>query len=214
MDYFEVMTVAPKDASDDCIARARALLAHAGAAGIQSGVREDLGRLALVMAVAAIDTYMHMVVLQRVSTMRSAIPKPLQELDIEFARLTSLADVIVEAQRSSHSIRPWVAVKHALQERLLQETFQSYDSVGKAMAMAGVKKAWTSIAPHLGCTAEDIKTRLNAIVHRRNQIVHEGDMRRMARPRAIVHSTIDLAAVQSDIDWLDQLLAGIARVVP
>jgi hypothetical protein len=208
------MPVTAKNASDDCIARARALLAHASAPGTAPGLRDDLGRLALVMAIAAVDTYMHIVVLRRVSTVRGALPKALQELDIGFAQLTDLAEATVIAQRAGRASRPWVTVKHALQERLLRETFQTYDAVGSAMSMAGVKKAWSSIATHLGCTADDIRVRLNAIVHRRNKIVHEGDLRRMARPRAIQHSHIDLTSVQSDIDWLDQLLGAIAHVVP
>jgi len=208
------MPVTPKNASDDCIARARALLAHAGAPGTSAGLRDDLGRLALVMAVAAIDTYMHTLVLRRVSTVRGAIPKALQDLDIDFARLTELADATVVAQRAGRVSRPWVSVKHALQERLLRETFQSYAAVGSAMSMVGVKKAWSSVAAHLGCAADDIQIRLTSVVHRRNKVVHEGDLRRMARPRAIQHSPIDLALIKSDIDWIDQLLAGIAHIVP
>jgi hypothetical protein len=166
------------------------------------------------MAVAAIDTYMHRLVLRRVSTVRGELPKALRDLDVNFARLVELADTTVEGQRAKKKTRPWVAVKHALQERLLRETFQSYDAVANAMSMAGVKKGWSNVATYLGWTADDIKTRLNAIVHRRNKIVHEGDLRRMARPQSIQHSPIDLTAVGSDIDWMEQLLAGIAHVAP
>ena len=206
------MPVTPKNAADDCIARARALLAHAGIPGTAAGVRDDLGRLALVMAVASVDTYMHTLILRRVSNVRSALPKALRDLDIEFEWLTELADSTVIAQRTGRATRPWVSVKHALQERLLRKTFQSYDEVAAALAMVGVKKAWSTVAGNLVCSPEEIKNRLNSIVHRRNQIVHEGDLRRMARPRAIQHAPIDLMAVQADIDWIDQLLAAIVQV--
>ena len=208
------MPVSPKDASDDCIARSRALLAHAHVPSVAPGLREDLGRLALVMAIAAVDAYMHALVLSRVSDVRTELPKSLKRIDIDFEWLTYLAEETVSAQRASKKKRPWVTVKHALQERLLRETFQSYDAVGSAMAMAGVDKAWSSVAQKMGCSADDIKNRLSVIVHRRNKIVHEGDLRRLARPRKIQHSPIDLANVQEEIDWLDKLLAAIAQVAP
>jgi hypothetical protein len=91
------MPVTPKNASDDCIARSRALLAHARVPGTAAGLRDDLGRLALVMAVAAVDTYMHTLVLRRVSNVRGALPKALRELDIDFEWLAYLADATVVA---------------------------------------------------------------------------------------------------------------------
>ena len=108
--------------------------------------------------------------------------------------------------------RPWVQVKNALHRKLLKMTFQSYEEVGTAMAMAGVSKGWRQVAKKIGCKADDIKSRLNDIVHRRNKIVHEGDLRRLQRPRVLKLNDIDGIKVSNDLDWLEQLIAGIDAV--
>jgi hypothetical protein len=51
--------------------------------------------------------------------------------------------------------------------------------------MIGRGGSWTDIGQNLNppLTPEEIRDRLNGIVRRRNQIVHEGDYRRLDRPR-------------------------------
>ena len=79
--------------------------------------------------------------------------------------------------------------------------------------MAGVEKAWSKVASELNENAVDIKTRLNNLVHRRNQIVHEGDMKRASRPRSLQFNEIDPAEIRDDIDWVDCLIDAMDRVV-
>lgn len=169
--------------------------------------------MALVMGVAALDTYMHAVVRTSLPNSHGALPKAIARLDLSFSELAQLADNTVAAQRANRTSRPWVQVKNALHRKLLKVTFQSYDDVGGAMAMAGVKKGWTKVAGQMACTADDIKTRLGRIVHRRNQIVHEGDLRRLVRPRQVEHNDIDGAEVQADLDWLEQLIGAIDAIL-
>ncbi len=204
------MPVAPKQVADDCLNRAKQILAQAAAAG---AVADDLRRMALVMGVAALDTYMHAVVRTSLPNSHGALPKAIADLDISFSEMAQLADNTVAAQRDNRRSRPWVQVKNALHRKLLKVTFQSFDDVGKAMAMAGVKKGWSKVAGQMGCTVDEIKTRLGSIVHRRNQIVHEGDLRRLVRPRTVEHNDIDEAEVQDHLDWLEQLIGAIDEIL-
>jgi hypothetical protein len=204
------LPITPKNTADDCIARAKQVLAAAGSAG---GAADDLRRMALVMGVAALDTYMHAVVVTHLSDNRTSLPKALKRLPLKFEELAQLAENTVAAQQAGNQSRPWVQVKNALHRKLLTVTFQSYEDVGDAMAMAGVKKGWTKVAQQLGCNVEEIRSRLGSIVHRRNQIAHEGDLRRLVRPRNIQHNTIDHDNVSSDLDWLGQLIGAIDTVV-
>lgn len=209
------MSFLPVQAAESCLRRARRFLQLADQTLPVNRVKNDLRRMALVMAVAAIDSYMHAIVLRRISAVRktSDLPKPLARLDIAFSDVAALADSSIEAQRAKRSSRPWVHVKNFLQQRLLQETFQSYDQVAIAMAMAGISKAPSKIATELGNTPLQLKTRLNALVHRRNQIVHEGDLKRKARPRRLQFNGVTHTDVVTDLDWVESLIEAIERVV-
>jgi hypothetical protein len=169
----------------------------------------------VVSTVAAIDTYMHWLVINRLSAVRftSELPKSLARTTIPFSDLAELADSTIDAQREERNIRPWVQVKNSIQSQILQKTFQSFEQVSDAFSMAGIEKPWRKISTEAGQPTSAIKTKLNRVVHRRNQIVHEGDIRRGSRPRNIQLNEISLRYAQSQVDWMDHLIAAMQRVV-
>ena len=188
------MPFLPFDAARACIRRSRRFLGLANEPDLPDGqIRNDLRRTAIVMSIAAIDSYMHWLVFRRLSEVRREgdLPKSLAKFSVPFADLASLADALIAARRAERDIRPWVQVKNAIQKELLKETFQSYEQVGGALALAGVEKGWSRTAARMGCTADAIKQRLNRLVHRRNQVVHEGDITRASRPQALSYNEID-----------------------
>lgn len=208
------MPLLPHQVGDSCVRRARRFLELAEASLPVSRARNDLRRAAVVMAVAAIDSYMHALVLRRVSSVRKEeFPKILSRVEIPFEDLASLADASLEAQRAKQQARPWVQVKNALQRRLLRETFQSYEQVGNALAMAGIERAWPKVADEMGETNTAIKATLGALVHRRNQIVHEGDVMRASRPRKLRFNQIVHETTEDEVDWVESLLAAVEAVV-
>ncbi len=224
------MAFLPKQAADSCLRRARRFLDLAENSLPVTKAKNDLRRMALVMGVAAVDSYMHAVVLRRIADVRrrADLPKALARLDIPFSEIADLANAFINAQRShpkkgsrptqrSHpkkGLRPWVRVKASLQRRLLKETFQSYDQVGMAFAIAGIDKAWSQIGTVLGENCEYIiKPWLNDLVHRRNQIVHEGDMKRASRPRKLRFNDINHAEIKGDIDEVAKLISAMDMVV-
>ena len=137
------MPFLPKQTAESCLRRSRRFLDLAQNNLPVRQVKNDLRRMALVMAVAALDSYMHGIVLRRVADVRrrADLPKPLARLEVPFGELADLADASINAQRGGRDTRPWVQVKASLQRRLLKETFQSYDQVATAFAIAGVDKA-------------------------------------------------------------------------
>lgn len=209
------MAFSPKAAADACLARSRRFLALSERGLPVADVTDDLCRSALVAVVAAIDTYMHWVVFNRLSSVRyrSELPKSLARIEVPFADLATLADSAISAQGDKRRIRPWVQVKNTLQAQLLQQTFQSYEQVSSAFALAGVEKAWSKIGQRLATQPGAIKTRLNGMVHRRNQIVHEGDITRASRPRDIYFNEIEHDQVSRDINWVEQLVAAMQAVI-
>lgn len=209
------MTFLPKQAADSCIRRAQRFLELADYGLPVKRVKNDLRRMALVMAVTAIDSYMHVLILRRIATVRRSadLPKALALLELPFSEIARLADASIEAQRENRASRPWVQVKASLQKRLLKETYQSFDQVGKALAIAGVDRPWSKIVVKLGETRDENKEWLNKLVKRRNQIVHEGDLERASRPRKLRFNKIDQAEAKQEIEWVNSLINAIDKVV-
>jgi hypothetical protein len=209
------MTFSPKDAADACINKSRKLLDLASKHPPITDISDDLCRYALLTAVASIDTYMHWLVFSRLSEVRHRVdlPKSLAQVEIPFSALVTLADSAISARQNDNAIRPWVRLKNTLQSQLLDQTFQSYDQVAGAFALAGIKRPWTKVAEELDVQADDIKQRLNQLVHRRNQIAHEGDIMRMSRPREMRFNQVDYALVTTDVDWVENLLNAMQVVV-
>lgn len=205
----------PIKAANACLRRARRLLALSQKTLPDSKVKNDLRRSALVMAIAAIDSYMHWLVYRQISETRKEgdIPRSLAKLNVPFTDIAALADATVRGRKDGINTRPWVHVKHAMQNQLLKETFQSYEQMARAFSWAGVDKPWSRVSVKLGLQAGDIKIRLNRLVHRRNQIVHEGDIARASRPRRLQYNAVDHQQVVTDIDWIAALLQAVEQVV-
>lgn len=167
------------------------------------------------MAVAALDTYMHRLIVERVYT-HADLPKELARLDVGFAQLLEQADETGAAARAAPSNpRPRVGVKRLLRDRLLRETFQTYESVSRALQMAGRKREWKEIGARMDpeLTPEEIKVRLNEIVIRRNQIVHEGDYVRLEKPQSSRKNDMSAKQAREDIDFIEEIINAIHQQV-
>jgi hypothetical protein len=128
----------------------------------------DLYRSALVQAVAALDLYVHGTVLDcgvqvigglRATTVRSTFG----------LHLAAVGDILRAETPAEVELR---AITH-VGERLSRETFQRPDSIAEAFAMVGIPRIW---ATAFGSRAQATKEALNAVVSRRNQIVHACDL--------------------------------------
>jgi hypothetical protein len=173
----------------------------------------DMRRLSVVMAVAALDTYMHRLIVERAFA-HDTLPNGLAHLDIGFEDLLRQADATAVAARANpHKPRPRVAVKRHLRDRLLRETFQNFDAVARALSMAGRPRAWPAIGEKMQTSPAEIKERLNDIVTRRNQIVHEGDYERLERPQTPRRNLITQSQARRDIGFIAELLDAIHAVV-
>ncbi len=172
---------------------------------------DDLRRMAIVMGVAALDTYMHRLVVHRVYEHKK-LPNGIANLRMSFEHALEQADESNAVARAApKKTRPRVALKRALRERLLRDSFQSFDSVSNALGMAGLKKQWQPIGANMTPvqTTDQIKERLNGIVRRRNQIAHEGDYVRLEKPQTARTNSITQAAADSDIAYLENLIDAI-----
>ncbi len=182
---------------------------------------EDLARMALVMGLSALDTYLHWAILKKVYEKKDSLPTKFKKLKVEFGELATLANQTIAAQQDEKPkdnqkkklSRPWVKVKLTLQKQLRYQTFQSPRQIDTAMNLIGISSIWSTIATKRGEKAEVIITKLNKLYDRRNQIAHEGDLHRLARPRNISLNEISPKYTSDALDWLEKLIQDIDVVV-
>jgi hypothetical protein len=210
------MALTPLQAAEDCFKRARRLLTLS-AADLPKGTlaaKVDLRRLALVMAVAGLDTFLHAMVLKRASKLRGKqLPGSWTKLDVPISDLAALAQAVVEARQVGRDSRPWVHVSNALHRRILRDGYQSAEGVAYAASLCGAKKVWKSLEQPLALKAEEIMRRLDSIVFRRNRIVHEGDLKRRVRPHKLRRNKLSFRLCVQSIDWLEALVRELDVVV-
>ncbi|MFG2510312.1 hypothetical protein ACGFOW_32980 [Streptomyces rubiginosohelvolus] len=128
----------------------------------------DLFRAALTQAVAALDSYVHGVVLDRAVEILLGQTAPARSS----TRVGLHFNAVREIVGSGNPIDREITARTHIAQRLALETFQKPDDVGNAMAMVGINKVWTLA---FSSNIEQIKKSLGLIVARRNQIVHSCD---------------------------------------
>jgi hypothetical protein len=208
------MALTPLEAAESCIRRGRRFIELANQRLKDSKVKNDLRRMAIVMAAAAVDTLMHARILGSLGAMNGSDPsKALRRLEVPFGDLIDVADETVRARREGRRSRPRVQAKNILHARLSRESYQSSRRVEEGLGLLGIQKGWTKISGAMKEPAQDIKRRLDQIVHRRNQIVHEGDLRRLVRPRKLSFNKIEKGTISGDLDWVESLVTALAAVV-
>jgi hypothetical protein len=153
------------------IARSRELVGLGKAiAGITVGTVDaaDMYRAALVQSVAALDSYVHDVVLDYAVDIVKGVRGPGSAtrvgLDVTAVGSLTTATSPVELE---------LRARAAINERLSRETYQKPDDVAQAFAMVGVPGLW---AAAFGNSAGAVKRNLNLVVGRRNRIVHRCDL--------------------------------------
>jgi hypothetical protein len=156
---------------EDNISRARDLVALGQSVGAMTIGRvdaSDMYRAGLVQGVAALDHYIHGVILDRsVDILLSRIPAPnaASKIGLPVSAVQEILGAPTAAEREQ-------AARTHLVERLAKETYQRSGSIGAGLASVGVQQVWSNgftgpPGPHLMA--------LDLVVSRRNRISHECD---------------------------------------
>lgn len=180
--------------------------------GVDPEVRVDLRRQAWALGVAAIDTYLHWLV--KSVDLDKPLPKALARLDVPFESLVKMGKASVEARKSGRKDRPMVKARNTLNKRILRDSYQSSRSVEGALSLVNVRKPWTALSDYMGEAPQDLQHQLNALSHRRNAIVHEGDIQRQDRPRSIKRQPLGRDEVNQRLEWIARFLDALDKVAP
>lgn len=162
----------------------------------------DLYRYGLVQAVAALDAYVHGVVLDRavdvlLGRLPSSTASPRVGLDI-----SAVQQLLAAASPADQEL----AARTHVAQRLARETFQRPDDVASAFAMVGVSKVWSTAFPS---DPSGSMTQISLVVDRRNRIVHSCDIDPVSP--ATVTPLSDADAL-SAIDTVEATVLALDRV--
>lgn len=175
----------------------------------------ELLRSALVAAVSAMDRYMHDLTVDKgwalLSGPEKNIPNKLKELSVPVLVTTKA----LKALRENDNARPGSQVKKAMQDVLHRSTFQGSGGIEQSLQMLGVRDIWRIIANQMpgDWTAEKLKKRLDGIVKRRNQIVHEADLERKISAKKDTLRAIRKKEADDIVEWIKNFVAAVEQVV-
>lgn len=180
----------------------------------------ELLRSAYVSAVSAMDRYFHDIILNNVLSLLSRksdeIPKGLSNFVIPLGDVEAAIKHVIRSRRSEHkAARPRTKIKQCFSEALHRKTFQKPNEIDEAFKMLGIRNIWSSICGELETVndANEARKKLNQIVKRRNQIVHEGDVRRSERARETKTNQIWPRETRNEIEWISELIRAADKVV-
>jgi hypothetical protein len=131
---------------------------------------EDHFRSALVHAVAAMDSYVHGVVLDRAVDILMGRLKVAASSKVGLSFAT-IGQIMSAGPPGSAAFE--LAARSYVAERLGLETYQRPDDIASALSMVGIQKIWSTA---FASNAHSHKTALGVIVSRRNRIVHQCDL--------------------------------------
>lgn len=113
-----------------------------------------------------VQNYMHYITFEIDDT--ALIPNEYRKFKMPLDTLKSILEASDETKKQ---------ILHAALKKSLSEfSFESPQTVERAMGYIGVKSIWTKIASSLDVGAEDIKKQLSIIILRRNCIAHQADI--------------------------------------
>lgn len=158
-------------------------------------VTDNILRAALTMIVSAIDTSVHELIV-------TAIMFELREEKSTF-KLDKIT-IGISVSKESDVDKRMRLIESSLRRQYAKESFQSSRQIENALAIIGITKIWTKLAPRLEQSPEDIKIRLDLLVRRRNQIVHEGDLDHLHALREINRDDLE-----QSVKFTKQLVNGM-----
>jgi hypothetical protein len=159
-------------AFDDSLARARHLhgLHHTLSGTLTVAVDlKDILRAEIVMAVSALDHYVHEVARMGMIECWTGA-RPATDTFSRFALPMSTARSLANAATAV------AALDAEIRSKLGYASFQKPDKIADAVRLFSSVSLWEQVGIQLGKPAQDVKNSLGLIIDRRNKIAHEADV--------------------------------------
>lgn len=189
------------------IARVRDLIAvHNSLKAQASSVLDlsDMLRAALVLAVSALDYYIHEVVrIGMLEIHRGQRTEPPAFSGFQISLGSARAAI-----NAGQNIDSWL--EDAIRQRHSYKSFQQPDAIADGVRLICDKKLWEEVSSNMGKPAKEIKQQFNLIIDRRNKIAHEADI----DPTLSLGNRwpIDELLVNEAVDFLEQVVESIHKI--
>ncbi|MBD0308059.1 MAG: hypothetical protein ICV80_07945 [Microcoleus sp. T1-bin1] len=190
------------------IARVRDLIAvHNSLKAQASSVLDlsDMLRAALVLAVSALDYYIHEVVrIGMLEIHRGPRPEPPGFSRFQISLGSARAGI-----NAGQNIDSWL--EDEIRQRHSYKSFQQPEAIADAIRLISDKKLWEEVSTNMGSPARSIKQQLSLIVDRRNKIAHEADI----DPTLSIGNRwpIDELLVNEAVDFIEQVVESIHNIL-
>jgi hypothetical protein len=190
------------------IARVRDLIAVHNSLKAQASSILDLSdilRSGLVLAVSALDYYIHEVVrIGMLEIHRGQRPEPPAFSGFQISLGNARAGI-----NAGQNIDSWL--EDEIRQRHSYKSFQQPNAIADAVRLICDKKLWEEVSINMGSPAKDIKEQLSRIVDRRNKIAHEADI----DPSYPIGDRwpIDELLVNEAVDFLEQVVESIHKIL-
>lgn len=190
------------------IARVRDLIAvHNSLKAQASSVLDlsDMLRASLVLAVSALDYYIHEVVrIGMLEIHRGQRLEPPAFSGFQISLGSARAGI-----NAGQNIDSWL--EDEIRQRHSYKSFQQPNAIADAVRLICDKKLWEEVSINMGSPAKDIKQQLSLIVDRRNKIAHEADI----DPTLSIGNRwpIDELLVNEAVDFLEQVVESIHKIL-
>ena len=132
---------------------------------------DGLLRMEIVMAVSALDQYVHQIVVVKAID----ILKNSRQLPANFSKLLIGCDSISNVLQSTQLSDALVFIENDIRVKLGWKSFQQPDKINEALKYISNCSIWNEVALLMSRNVTDIKNQLSLIVKRRDSIAHEAD---------------------------------------
>jgi len=226
----------PIDCFNDIIARSDAIAAASGkltnaiisppsspAPFDPDVLRADMLRSSLVLALAALDKYLHERVIKGIVKAFSR-PSGLSTYQSDFSVPAKLAFAVARKAAQNAKIDPKAVgkerpvraanlVRNEIAKLLHKRSFQSWKEIGSAFQLIGINNFEQQVKVSLGeALFGPMKDAISKATRIRNLIVHEGHVARHLRGGQVRHGEITAVFVSDSIAAIKTLVAELEKV--
>ncbi|MCL4179180.1 MAG: hypothetical protein KJ072_15740 [Verrucomicrobia bacterium] len=176
---------------------------------------DDLLRSALVMAVSALDRYVHERICKGIvlAYRKSSLLKEQRDFSIPVSLALAATEALRKAHKAGLAVRPANEIRKKIQELLHTRPFQSWQEIDYGFKLLGISGLAGKMQASMNVASFDVvRNQLNAVVMRRHKIVHEGDLERHLRGGHPKKNAIGKKFVADSITFLEKLVDHLEGV--
>lgn len=165
----------------------------------------DILRAELVLAVSALDQFVHEVVrLGMLDAYEGRRPRTNAFLRFQ----VSLEGALRGIDRNNAGNSYWL--DDQIRTRNSYRSFQNPDSIADAVRLVSEVQLWNEVAKRMGIPPDEVRDRLRLIADRRNQIAHEADVNPSPYEELW---PIDRQIVTESVDFIERVVESMYSVI-